>query len=131
MKRAVLLAVAVLATGCTSQMAPMASVPAVVGLPYSQALERFEGSGLCVGSVSGFRSGTRPLTVLAQMPRPGVVVGVLTGVGIEVSKGRARGPIADRLFSSSRPCDRLVYTDGPCNTAGPVLCHDRRLRRSR
>ena len=120
MKRAVLLAVAVLATGCTSQMAPMASVPAVVGLPYSQALERFEGSGLCVGSVSGFRSGTRPLTVLAQ-----------TGVGIEVSKGRARGPIADRLFSSSRPCDRLVYTDGPCNTAGPVLCHDRRLRRSR
>ena len=129
MKRAVLLAVAVLATGCTSQMAPMASVPAVVGLPYSQALERFEGSGLCVGSVSGFRSGTRPLTVLAQMPRPGVVVGVLTGVGIEISKGRA-GSIADRLYPSSRPCDRPIYTDGPCNTAGPVLCHDRRLRRS-
>ena len=127
MKRAAI-ALALLATACSgSHPYPVHAVPSAVGTDYRSALDRFAGAGYCVGSVTGLRSDAAPFTILAQTPKAGVSLAVGTGVGVEVSKGRSSASFADRLTSSPGFCDRAFYIDGPCNTAGPSACHERRL----
>ena len=101
-----------LAAACSGRIDDTRPLPNVVGLPYNEAVQRFDTTGFCVASVNAVESPTPVGTILKQSPRAGYEGYPLFTVGVEVSSGAGDVEPISVVQPANDRCPRTTYYSG-------------------